>query len=151
MTSLMGWAVKVAANENCWCAPPIIDADRPTNTYWPDRGDSPQSAVNLDSPPVSTQSLQPGAGPASFIGGQDRRPRAGLEFLWRGRNPLPPHQQGGPWARAVSSPTGFVEESRPPKVFPLFPTLRMGARPPCSPCVRPCLLQHECTKTFTLR
>ena len=94
MTSLMGWAVKVAANENCWCAPPIIDADRPTNTYWPDRGDSPQSAVNLDSPPVSTQSLQPVACRGFFIGGGQDRRTEGRERGWSSCggaaiNPLP--------------------------------------------------------------
>jgi len=48
--------------------------------------------------------------------------RAGGEVLGEGQQPLPTSYGLG---SAVSSPSGFGAQLRPPKGFPLFSTLRM--------------------------
>jgi len=94
-----------------------------------------------------------------FHWGRDRRaenrglrPRAGWCSLGEAASPLPTSYGYG---SAMSSPAGFVSDSRPPKCFPLLSALRMASsdtrilsivdynaairdrRPQCPNCVRP--------------
>ena len=80
-----------------------------------------QPCSSVEPPLNESYNRRKGVARIFFIGGQDRRPRAGVGFLGRGQQP-PPHQLGGMRSAVSSSTAGFG-----PKGFPLFSALRMAS------------------------